>query len=404
MAYMAVYIVMPKLGLTMKEGTLTKWLKKVGDRVAKGEEVAEVSTEKITNVVESPADGILGKILVSEGAVVPVATPIGIILAEGEKLPVEDEAGPANTSSSTVAVQASELETPEVEKNQEKFVKATPLARKIAKENNVDLSLIAGTGPGGRITEEDVRKYIENRMNVKKESPAVVEEITGSVKKVPMDNMRRVIAERMKNSWNSAPHVTENIKVDVTELVKFREELNKFADEKFTYTDLIAKACVLALKRNPVINWSIEGEYIIQHEKINLGIAVALENGLIVPVIKDAGSKSLTEISKMIKDLSARARENRLSPEEIKDGTFTITNLGMYGIDSFTPIINPPESAILGVNTIYKEPAVVGDSITIRQVMMLSLSFDHRLIDGATAAKFLMDLKRILENPAALAL
>ncbi|ADL08749.1 catalytic domain of components of various dehydrogenase complexes [Thermosediminibacter oceani DSM 16646] len=404
MAYMAVYIVMPKLGLTMKEGTLTKWLKKVGDKVSKGEEVAEVSTEKITNVVESPADGIVGKILVSEGAVVPVATPIGIILAEGEKLPVEDEAGPANTSPSTVAVQADRLETPAVEKNQEKFIKATPLARKIAKENNVDLSLIAGTGPGGRITEEDVRKYIENKLNVKKDSPAVVEEDTGSVKKVPMDNMRRVIAERMKNSWNSAPHVTENIKVDVTELVKFREELNKFADEKFTYTDLIAKACVLAIKRNPVINWSIEGEYIIQHEKINLGIAVALENGLIVPVIKDAGSKSLTEISKMIKDLSARARENRLSPEEIKDGTFTITNLGMYGIDSFTPIINPPESAILGVNTIYKEPAVVEDSISIRQVMMLSLSFDHRLIDGATAAKFLMDLKRILENPVMLAL
>ncbi|SHM44150.1 pyruvate dehydrogenase E2 component (dihydrolipoamide acetyltransferase) [Caldanaerovirga acetigignens] len=404
MAYMAVYIVMPKLGLTMKEGILTKWLKKVGEKVAKGEEVAEVSTEKITNVVESPADGILGKILVSEGAVVPVAAPIGIILAEGEKLPVEDEAGPTSTSPSAVAVQADRLKTTEEENNQEKFVKATPLARKIAKENNVDLSLIAGTGPGGRITEEDVRKYMENRINVKKESPAAVEEDTGSVKRVPMDNMRRVIAERMKNSWINAPHVTENIKVDVTELVKFREELNKFGDEKFTYTDLIAKACVLALKRNPVINWSIEGEYIIQHEKINLGIAVALENGLIVPVIKDAGAKSLTELSNMIKDLSARARENKLSPEEIKDGTFTITNLGMYGIDSFTPIINPPESAILGVNTIYKEPSVVGDSISIRQVMMLSLSFDHRLIDGATAAKFLMDLKRILENPAVLAL
>ncbi|WP_073255959.1 dihydrolipoamide acetyltransferase family protein [Caldanaerovirga acetigignens] len=401
---MAVYIVMPKLGLTMKEGILTKWLKKVGEKVAKGEEVAEVSTEKITNVVESPADGILGKILVSEGAVVPVAAPIGIILAEGEKLPVEDEAGPTSTSPSAVAVQADRLKTTEEENNQEKFVKATPLARKIAKENNVDLSLIAGTGPGGRITEEDVRKYMENRINVKKESPAAVEEDTGSVKRVPMDNMRRVIAERMKNSWINAPHVTENIKVDVTELVKFREELNKFGDEKFTYTDLIAKACVLALKRNPVINWSIEGEYIIQHEKINLGIAVALENGLIVPVIKDAGAKSLTELSNMIKDLSARARENKLSPEEIKDGTFTITNLGMYGIDSFTPIINPPESAILGVNTIYKEPSVVGDSISIRQVMMLSLSFDHRLIDGATAAKFLMDLKRILENPAVLAL
>ncbi|MCG0276193.1 MAG: 2-oxo acid dehydrogenase subunit E2 [Thermosediminibacteraceae bacterium] len=386
---MAVYIVMPKLGLTMQEGTLTKWLKKVGDKVTKGEGVAEVTTEKITNVVESPADGILGKILVSEGDVVPVSTPIGIILAEGEKLPVED---------------ATEIDTTGTTKSQERFVKATPLARKIAKENNVDLSLIAGTGPGGRITEKDVRKYIENKINVKKESPAVVEEDTDSVKRIPMDNMRRVIAERMKNSWNNAPHVTENIKVDVTELVKFREELNKFANEKFTYTDLIAKACVLAIKRNPVINWSIEGDYIIQHEMINLGIAVALENGLIVPVIKDAGSKSLTEISKMIKDLSSRARENRLSPEEIKGGTFTITNLGMYGIDSFTPIINPPESAILGVNRIYKEPAVVGDSICIRQVMMLSLSFDHRLIDGATAAKFLMDLKRILENPVVLAL
>lgn len=379
---MAVYIVMPKLGLTMKEGTLVKWLKKEGDRVAKGDEVAEISTEKITNVVESPADGILEKILVNEGQVVPVATPIGII----------------------VPVQNDWVETPVEEDKQDKFIKATPLARKIAKEHDVDLSLINGTGSGGRITEKDVRKYIENKMNVEKEKPAIVGENMEAAKKVLMDNMRRVIAERMKSSWNSAPHVTENIKVDVTELVKFREELNKFADNKFTFTDLIAKACVLAIKQNPVINWSIEGEYIIQHEKINLGIAVSIENGLIVPVIKDAGSKSLTEISKMIKDLSVRARENRLSPEEIKDGTFTITNLGMYGVDSFTPIINPPESAILGVNTIYKEPGVVGDSISIRQVMMLSLSFDHRLIDGAMAAKFLMDLKRILENPAMLAL
>ncbi|ABY93302.1 dihydrolipoamide acetyltransferase family protein [Thermoanaerobacter sp. X514] len=380
---MPVNVVMPKLGLTMKEGRVDRWLKKVGDIVKKGEEIVEVSTDKITNVVESPADGILAKILVNEGEIVPVATPIGIITAEGEKLE-------------------------EVEKSEEKFIKATPVAKRLAKENNIDLSLITGTGPGGRITEEDVKKFIsEQKVKTEEEGPkkevAVIEgQALEKVERMPMDNIRKTISQRMKKSWSEIPHVTEDIKVDVTELVNLRENLNHISDNKFTYTDLIAKACVIAIKKNPVVNWSIEGEYIIKNSSINLGIAVALDNGLIVPVVKEADKKSLLELSKNIKELSERARNNKLTPDEIIGSTFTITNLGMYEIDSFTPIINPPESAILGVNKIYKEPVVLDNNIVIRHIMKLSLSFDHRLIDGATAAKFLLDLKKTLENPVSL--
>ncbi|HAA81588.1 MAG TPA: dihydrolipoamide acyltransferase [Thermoanaerobacter sp.] len=287
-------------------------------------------------------------------------------------------------------------------------MKATPVAKRLAKENNIDLSLITGTGPGGRITEEDVKKFIsEQKVKTEEEGPkkevAVIEgQALEKVERMPMDNIRKTISQRMKKSWSEIPHVTEDIKVDVTELVNLRENLNHISDNKFTYTDLIAKACVIAIKKNPVVNWSIEGEYIIKNSSINLGIAVALDNGLIVPVVKEADKKSLLELSKNIKELSERARNNKLTPDEIIGSTFTITNLGMYEIDSFTPIINPPESAILGVNKIYKEPVVLDNNIVIRHIMKLSLSFDHRLIDGATAAKFLLDLKKTLENPVSL--
>lgn len=380
---MAVNVVMPKLGLTMTKGTLNKWLIKVGDKVKKGDAVAEISSEKITNVVESPADGILGTILVKEGEEVPVATPIGIIIAEGEKL---EEAAPTSES----------------------FIKATPIAKKLAKENGIDLSKVTGTGPGGRITEEDVKNYIESKTGgikeeIKKIEAAETVEVP-EAEKIPMDTMRKIIAERMKLSWTQSPHVTENIKVDATEMVDFRAKINMSEEIKITFTDIIVKACAIAIKKHPNMNWSTDGEFIIKNKNINIGVAVALENGLIVPVVREADKKSLKEISDCIKDLSARARENKLKPEETIGGTFTITNLGMYEIDSFTPIINPPESAILGVNRIYKEPAVINDNIVIRQNMILSLSFDHRIIDGATAAKFLLYLKQVLENPAILAL
>jgi pyruvate dehydrogenase E2 component (dihydrolipoamide acetyltransferase) len=288
------------------------------------------------------------------------------------------------------------------------FIKATPIAKKLAEENNLDLSLVTGTGPGGRITEEDVKKYIEGRNAAKEEKIKKLvnetEHKAEEAERVRMDPMRRIIAQRMKKSWTDSPHVTENIKVDVTDLVSFREKLNKTANMKITFTDIFAKACTIIIKKHPILNWSLDGEYIVKNNSINLGIAVALENGLIVPVVKDVDKKSITQISQEIKDLSARAREGKLKPDEVIGGTFTITNLGMYEIDSFTPIINPPESAILGVNKIYKEPVVVDDNIVIRYTMILSLSFDHRLIDGATAARFLFDLKQLLENPAMFAL
>ncbi|MDI3482099.1 MAG: hypothetical protein PWQ97_1754 [Tepidanaerobacteraceae bacterium] len=395
---MAVNIVMPKLGLTMKEGRLEKWFKKQGDRVKKGEEIAEISTDKITNTVLSPADGILGKIIAAEGSVVPVSDIIGVIYEEGEKVEEQLFQGAGKSEKQNVE-----------EVKAESFVKATPVAKKLAKEHNIDISGIIGTGPGGRITEEDVKEKIEElQKKAESEKPSCNEapkrKADAEVKRVPMDAMRRTISERMKLSWNSAPHVTENIKVDVTELLEWKDKLTKLTGHKFTMTDFIAKACIDAIKKTPTVNWSIDGDYIIQNKAINLGIAVAIENGLIVPNIKDAGEKTLLQISEAIKELGSRARENALMPEEITGGTFTITNLGMYGIESFTPIINPPESAILGVNAIRQEPAVKDGSICARSIMILSLSFDHRLIDGASAAVFLSDMKKILENPELLVL
>ncbi|MCR4429960.1 MAG: 2-oxo acid dehydrogenase subunit E2 [Tepidanaerobacteraceae bacterium] len=393
---MAVNILMPKLGLTMKEGRVEKWFKKQGDPVKKDEEIAEISTDKITNTVSSPANGILGRIIAAEGDVVAVSEIIGIIYEEGEK--IEEQHHPAEKSDESGEKAAEQA-----------FVKATPVAKKLAKEHGIDISSIIGTGPGGRITEEDVKKKIDEQKRLEETEKPMCEKAAerkddAQTKRVPMDAMRRTISERMKMSWSSAPHVTENIKVDVTELLGWKDRLSGLTGHKFTVTDFIAKACVEALKKVPALNWSIEGDSIIQNGTINLGIAVAVENGLMVPNIKDAGAKTLLDISREIKDLGSRARENSLLPEEISGGTFTITNLGMYGIYSFTPIINPPESAILGVNAISQEPAVKDGSICIRSVMILSLSFDHRLIDGATAAAFLSEIKKMLENPELFAL
>lgn len=390
---MATEVLMPKLGLTMTEGTVVNWLKNEGDQVEKGEELVEILTEKITNVVEAPASGILKKILVGPGETAKVSEPIGIIAAPGEEVEIEAPAAPAESAAPAKEV-AAEAAKPA------KKVKASPAAKKLAEEHGIALEDIEGTGPGGRITREDVLKAVESKAAAPAPAAPAAEAAKVEDKRVPLAGMRKVIADRMAESFRTAPHVTVDMEVDMSQAAAFRKALNEVAPEKVSFTDIIVKIVARALEDFPVVNASLQGEEIVYNGQVNVGVAVALEDGLIVPVVKNANKLGIAAISQQVKELAAKAREGKLSPDEYKGGTFTISNLGMFGVDSFTPIINPPESAILGVNRIQKKPVVVNDEIVVRPMMNLSLSFDHRLIDGAVAAQFLQRVKALLENPA----
>jgi pyruvate dehydrogenase E2 component (dihydrolipoamide acetyltransferase) len=281
-----------------------------------------------------------------------------------------------------------------------KKVKASPAAKKLAEEHGIALEDIEGTGPGGRITREDVLKAVESKAAAPAPAAPAAEAAKVEDKRVPLAGMRKVIADRMAESFRTAPHVTVDMEVDMSQAAAFRKALNEVAPEKVSFTDIIVKIVARALEDFPVVNASLQGEEIVYNGQVNVGVAVALEDGLIVPVVKNANKLGIAAISQQVKELAAKAREGKLSPDEYKGGTFTISNLGMFGVDSFTPIINPPESAILGVNRIQKKPVVVNDEIVVRPMMNLSLSFDHRLIDGAVAAQFLQRVKALLENPA----
>lgn len=370
---MVVNVVMPKFGLTMEEGTVVNWLKSEGDEVTKGEPLFEVTTDKITNEVEAPASGILQKILVDVGEIAKVAEVIAVIADENESI---------ETS----------LTTEQDEGEQQKKIKASPLAKKLAQEAGLDLGVIPGTGPGGRITKDDVTNYLNTEKDDR--SPHKVDSRQGE----PLRGIRQVIAQRMGASWREAPHVTLSREVDVSLLQDFKDKI-KETDKKVSYTEILTVLAARVLKKFPDFNASLINEKLIKHSQINIGIAVALEGGLIVPVIKDADKKGILEVKKQIKDLANRARVDCLENDEISGGTFTITNLGMYGIDVFTPIINPPESAILGVGRINDRPFLQGDKLVNKPMLWLSLSFDHRVADGALAARFLGELANLVENP-----
>ncbi len=433
---MAKVVVMPKLGLTMTEGTVSKWLKKVGDAVNEGEPLFEVETDKLTNTIEASASGVLRHIFAHDGATVPVLDKIAIIAAADEDIgallgaaePPKVAEAPAASGQTAVAPPA---------KPAGGRVVATPVAKKLAKEMGIDISLVRGTGPNGRITEEDVKNY--------KPAPAAQEEQTvkasplaakvaadlgidltelgghGRVlaedilkylestrekgeeprreESVPMNGMRKAIARNMLNSHMTSPTVTFNLSVDMSRMKLYREQL-KANDIKVSYTDLLVKFVAKALTEFPLLNCSIEDNNIIYKHYVNMGVAVALENGLVVPNVRDADKKSLTDISAEIKELAKLAREGGLPMEKLRGGTFTITNLGMYGIESFTPIINQPEVAILGVTTMEDRVVVRNGEMVIRPMMTLSLTADHRAVDGSVAAEFLKRVKTLLENPA----
>ena len=387
---MAVEVRMPQLGLTMTEGVVTRWLKSVGEAVAVGEPLLEVETDKINNEIEAQAEGVLLAILVEEGSSALVQAPLAVIGAVGEAVesaPASAAATPAAVSAPVpvpvpVPVQVVEAETGRV--------KASPIARRLAAEAGIDLGGPQGSGPGGRIVERDVAAAIAR--------PAVPAAAPGQT--VALSGMRRTIAERMSRAWASVPHVTLNVAVDMTEASLLKRRLAEVGGRKVSFTEIFVRAAAMALGEFPYLNGSLREGEIVFHEAVNIGVAVALDDGLIVPVVRDADRKTVTGLGAEIRALAEKARQGRLSPDEVTGGTFTITNLGMYGIDSFTPIVNVPESAILGVCRIEERQVVRRGEVAIRSMTTLCLSCDHRVIDGAMGARFLARVKALLEDPA----
>uniref|UniRef100_A0A7J3SKX1 2-oxo acid dehydrogenase subunit E2 n=1 Tax=Fervidicoccus fontis TaxID=683846 RepID=A0A7J3SKX1_9CREN len=379
---MVTKVVMPKYGWTMTEGKVLKWLKKEGELVKKGEPLFEMESEKTVTQVEAEASGILRKILVQEGTVVPVGETIAILTEPGEELPSSD------------TLKQMVEEKPQIV--EEEKIKISPAARKLAEEHGIDITKIKGTGPDGRIVKEDILRVIESEKEVVKVSslPAKI---------IPLEGMRKIIAERMALSARTTARVLLTIDVDMSEVSKLRQSLLEDVEKKWgvrlTYTDILVKAVAKALEEHPIVNSILVEDKIHVMESINIGVAVALKDGLIVPVVREANKKSLIEIALQLKELIEKARQGKLSTEEATGGTFTISNLGMYGVGVQMQIINPPEVAILGVGAITDKPVVINGQISIRPMMTLSLVFDHRALDGAPAAEFLVTLKRILENP-----
>ena len=391
---MSLKVIMPQMGESVAEGTILKWLVQEGERVAKDQSIVEISTDKIDTEVPSPVTGILQKILHSADETVPVGTVIAEIneltgevteeVAEKVKTPVIQPARPAQV---TVRI---------IEEEGEGEKRYSPLVRKLAREYGVNLQVVKGTGAGGRITKQDLSGYIEGVQKLKIPSGPEVEEV------IPLTPIRRIIAERMVQSIKAAPHVTTTFEVDMTAIAKYRETnkdtMQKSQGVHLTYLPFIIMATASALRENPVLNSSWSDSGIIIKKYINIGIAVSLEDGLIVPVIRKADSMNLIELARESQLLAQKARDKRLKPEDVHDSTFTITNYGIAGSLFGTPIIMPPHAAILGIGAINKRPVIINDAIAIRQMAYLSLSFDHRIIDGAQADRFLSKIKNILEE------
>ncbi len=457
-------IVMPQMGESIFEGTITKWLKQPGEKVQRDEPLFEISTDKVDAEIPAPASGTLQEIKVQAGNTVQVNTIVGVIAGDGDAAAVPAPAAQAPAQSAPQATQAQAAQPPSgeepipanlaedekdglerqdqgavAETGEQGRVRSSPLVRKIAKENNVNLAQVSGTGLGGRITKEDIEAFVAKHGKGGAAAPAqpaapaapsyapaapaaqaaaapAMPAQTGPMQPVggvtpgevvPMSVMRKKIAEHMIMSKRTSAHVHGVFEVDVTRIVKIRErrrhEFEKATGMKLTFTPFFARAAVHGIRKWPIINSSVEGDNIRYHASINLGIAVALDWGLIVPVVKNAEERSFVGLQKAISDLGERARTKKLKPEEVQGGTFTITNPGIFGAKFGMPIINQPQVAIMGVGGIVKKPVVVtdadgADSIAIRSMMHLSIGYDHRIIDGAVADQFMADVKKYLEG------
>ncbi len=398
----AVEVVMPQMGESIFEGTITKWLKKAGERVEKDEPLLEISTDKVDAEIPSPAAGILTEIRVEEGATVHIHTVVAVIGGSGAKTAGEKGAEVAATPRPEIAKpQAQAAAVGEA-------VRSSPLVRRMAKEHNIDLARVKGTGLGGRITKEDMQRHLAAKPTAREVAmqPAVSRAALAGAPQ-PLSRMRAIIGQRMVESLAISPHAHTVYKVDMTRIARLRERERAAFEQRtgvrLTYMPFIAAAAVRALMRFPIVNASLIDEGIQYHEHVHLGIAVALEWGLLVPVIREAERRSFADLARAINDLATRARTKKLNPDEASGSTFTLTNSGLFGGEFGTPIINQPESAILAIGGLRKEPAVLtdaegNDTIAIRSMQYYCLGFDHRTIDGADAGKFMLEFQSALEN------
>jgi len=421
-------VLMPRLSDTMAEGILSQWVKHEGDQVRKGDVLAVIETDKAAMDMEAYDEGVLTKILVKEGASVPIGTPIAVI--------GDQAAAAARTSAPPPVPAPDETERAVVpppapapaEAAPGARARTSPLARKLAREHGIDLATVSGSGPGARIVRADIEDAIRKHGGTQPApaqglqpatpatagpaapapatsaapiAPAALSAVDADADEIPLSTVRRLTAERLAASAREAPHFYLTVVADAGELLAFRAQLNerRAADVKVSVTDLLIKACAVALAGHPEINVSWDQTRILRHRRVNIGVAVAIEDGLIVPVIRDADHKALTEISREARDLTVRARARRLTPDEFSGGTFTVSNLGMYGIRQFTAVINPPQAAILAIGEAVRQPVVRGDQVTVGTTMALTLSIDHRAVDGAVAAAFLTALRELIEEP-----
>jgi pyruvate dehydrogenase E2 component (dihydrolipoamide acetyltransferase) len=427
---MAITFGMPSLGHTMEKGKIIEWLKHEGDPIAKGEPLVVIETDKVITEVESPADGVVLRIVVPSEEERPIGALLAVLGAQGEQVSeveLQQMLGPVAAKTPVMPAPVSApapMAAPRVDaaaRDGGERLKISPIARKLADELGLDASTIQGTGPGGRITKDDVLRVAE-AAKVAAPAPAPITTAPaasatapgaampvpargrlGVSSTIPLRGMRGRVAERMFQSWNTIPRVTEVMQVDMSATVAFREAMLGQWEQQYglriSLNDMITKAVALALRRQPRLNATLVDQEVRLHDSVNVGIAVNLDEGLIVPVIFNADQKDLGQIAREGRDLAEKARAGRLQLDEISDGTFTITNLGTTGIELFTPIINPPQVAILGVGMVQRRPIVVGDALAIRPAVYLSLVFDHRAVDGVPAANFLQELKRLLEKP-----
>ena len=429
---MPINIEMPKLSDTMTEGTLVKWNKQVGDTIEIGDVIAEVETDKATMEMEAFDEGVLTKILIQEGEKVPVGAALGILLEDGEEA---DDAAPAAAPSAAAPVEAAVAPVAATSAPVSNIsattnaagerIKVSPLARKIAAANDVDLNTISGTGPSGRI----VKKDVEGKSGSASAAPAkvagalaaaastlsapakaapapaaIAPTVSGEDEIVPLSSMRRIIADRLLTSKTTIPHFYLHVEADTAPLMNMRKQVNAQAEQthgnKYSVNDFILKAVISAAESVPDVNASFNGDSIAKFAQIGMSVAIAVEDGLVTPVIKDAANKSMLQISKEVKDFAVRARDKKLKPNEFDGGTITVSNLGAWGIESFDAIVNPPQAVIVSAGAIIHKPVVVNGEIVAGQRMNIGVSCDHRVVDGAVAAKFLSEVKKLIENPA----
>ena len=417
-------VIMPQMGESIFEGTITKWLKKPGDKVQRDEPLFEISTDKVDAEIPAPASGVLQEIKVAEGNTVQVNTVVGVIGGEGDAAaappkatatapaPEKKAAAPAAPPPPQPAARAQEQPARAEEQEEDEDVRSSPLVRKLAREHNVNLGQVQGTGNGGRITKQDILDFVDRSLKAPAAAPAPTPSprpasasIPGDV--VPMSQMRKIIAQRMIESRRTSAHVHCMFEIDLTRIVNLRNKLKSGFEQRngarLTFMPFFVRAAIIALQQFPIVNASLDGDNIRYHKHVNAGIAVALDWGLIVPVLKNADELNFLGLQRGITDLGERARTKKLMPTDVEGSTFTITNPGQFGAVFGLPIINQPNSAIMGVGGITKQPMVItdkdgNDSIAIRSAVHLTLGYDHRLIDGAVADQFMALLKKTLEN------